>query len=422
VTIDSVVREAIEDFVRRARQPCLCEPGEPPIALTEANFSLASRGASLVLEAWDGQRNIARRITGLEPQSHPGRLVLRIEKFGKKAGTLALMDQDSAWQQPAGLRHRRQEFREQFGRFLRRQFPACSLDELSTAPDLHNSLSSSFPRAMLRMGTTAWAAIGARADPLRTHGVLSFGLIWLDYLRRRETNLRVAGLILYLPAGLEQITCLRLAFLDRRTVQYRAFLYDDDHTEFEADPADHGNLDTHLEPWSATDGPRIASNRAAYRRNPEAWLESQVRQNIQSISPALLPEPVYGQVPAFAGGDRGVLDLLAVDRAGRLAVLELKASEDLHLPLQSLDYWLRVRWHLERGDFQRHGYFGETALRRTSPRLLLVSPALDIHPSNERVLRFFSPEVEVERVGVSVEWRKKLNVVYRTATHVDKRS
>ena len=67
--------------------------------------------------------------------------------------------------------------------------------------------------------------------------------------------------------------------------------------------------------------------------------------------PSLLPEPVYAQVLAFSGGERGVLDLLAVDRAGRLAVLELKAAADPHLPLQALDYWMRVRWHLERGEF-----------------------------------------------------------------------
>ena len=38
-----------------------------------------------------------------------------------------------------------------------------------------------------------------------------------------------------------------------------------------------------------------------------------------------------------------MLDLLTVDRCGRLLVIELKADEDLHLPLQGLDYWLRVR-------------------------------------------------------------------------------
>ena len=56
-------------------------------------------------------------------------------------------------------------------------------------------------------------------------------------------------------------------------------------------------------------------------------------------------------MPAFAGVERGILDLLAVDHTGRLAIVELKASADLQLPLQALDYWIRVKWHLDRGEF-----------------------------------------------------------------------
>jgi hypothetical protein len=151
-----------------------------------------------------------------------------------------------------------------------------------------------------------------------------------------------------------------------------------------------------------------------YLRNPEAWLESQVRNYIEAIDARLLPAPIYGQVPAFAATDRGILDLLAVDHDGRLAVLELKASEDIHLPLQALDYWMRVKWHLDRHEFGARGYFPGIELRSEPPRLLLVSPALDFHPSNERVLRYLSPAVRVERVGVSLEWQRELKVVFRS--------
>ena len=65
-----------------------------------------------------------------------------------------------------------------------------------------------------------------------------------------------------------------------------------------------------------------------YRQYPEAWLESQVRAGIETIDSSLLPVPIYGQVPAFAAGERGIIDLLAVDRAGRLAVIELKNPGD----------------------------------------------------------------------------------------------
>jgi hypothetical protein len=152
-----------------------------------------------------------------------------------------------------------------------------------------------------------------------------------------------------------------------------------------------------------------------YLRNREAWLESRVRSAIEEIDARLLAAPIYDQVPAFAAADRGVLDLLALERDGRLAVIELKATEDIHLPLQALDYWMRVKWHLDRHEFTANGYFPGVELLTEPPRLLLVSPALDFHPSNEDVLRYFAPNIEVERIGVGLEWRKELKVVFRSA-------
>jgi hypothetical protein len=150
-----------------------------------------------------------------------------------------------------------------------------------------------------------------------------------------------------------------------------------------------------------------------YRQFPEAWLESQARAEIETIDATLLREPIYGQVPAFAGGERGILDLLAVDHSGRLAVVELKASADLHLPLQALDYWMRVKWHLDRGEFRSFGYFPGIELRPEAPRLLLVSPALEFHPTSETILDLFAPQIQVERIGLGLEWRKGLQVVFR---------
>jgi hypothetical protein len=151
-----------------------------------------------------------------------------------------------------------------------------------------------------------------------------------------------------------------------------------------------------------------------WRQGPEAWLESQVRAEIEQIDASLRLQPVYSQVLAFGGGERGAIDLLAVERAGRLAILELKVTADIHLPFQALDYWMRVRWHLERGEFADRGYFPGIPLRQEAPRLLLVSPALDFHPTAERILSYFSPNVQVERIGVGVEWRKGLQVMFRS--------
>jgi len=122
---------------------------------------------------------------------------------------------------------------------------------------------------------------------------------------------------------------------------------------------------------------------------------------------------VYEQAPTLAAGERGIMDLLAVDRDGGLAILELKAAPDIHLPLQGLDYWIGVKWHLDRDEFPKAGYFPGVNLRREPPRMMFIAPALDFHPSNEAVLRYFSPDVEVERIGVSAEWRRELKIMFR---------
>ena len=83
------------------------------------------------------------------------------------------------------------------------------------------------------------------------------------------------------------------------------------------------------------------------------------------------------------------------------------------LAVQALDYWMRVKWHLERGEFAGRGYFPGLELRPQPPVLLLIAPALEFHPTNEAILRYFSPEIEVERIGLGIQWRQELRVMFR---------
>ena len=163
------------------------------------------------------------------------------------------------------------------------------------------------------------------------------------------------------------------------------------------------------------------SRDALYRMQPERWLESVLRRDVEPLDAHLNAAHVYTQVPAFAAADRGMLDLLGVTDDGRLAVIELKADEDLHLALQGLDYWVRVRWHhLQNpdqmtglGEFQRHGYFGGVRLSAEAPKLYLVAPALRVHPATEAVLRYLSPRVEWSLVALDERWRQKVKAVWR---------
>jgi hypothetical protein len=150
-----------------------------------------------------------------------------------------------------------------------------------------------------------------------------------------------------------------------------------------------------------------------YRAQPERWLESMVREDVTRVDAALDARFVYAQVFANTGGEHGILDLLTVTRSGRLAIIELKTSEHIHLPLQAADYWLRVRKHLENGDIARYGYFSGIELQQVPPLVYLVAPALRFHPSTDDLLQYLSPELEVVRVGLAESWRRGLRVVMR---------
>jgi hypothetical protein len=150
-----------------------------------------------------------------------------------------------------------------------------------------------------------------------------------------------------------------------------------------------------------------------YRMHPERWLESLVVRDLSQLDARLLPSPVYSQVPAFSASDRAMIDVLGVTREGRLAVIELKADEDIHLPLQGIDYWARVQWHHQRGEFRQFGYFAGMELSPAPPLLLLVAPALRVHPATDTLLRYISPEIDCELLGIDERWRDELRVVFR---------
>jgi hypothetical protein len=152
---------------------------------------------------------------------------------------------------------------------------------------------------------------------------------------------------------------------------------------------------------------------ALYRMQPERWLETLVAADPGRIDARLDPRFLYTQVPAFTASDRGVIDLLGVTREGRLAILELKAGEDIHLALQAADYWLRVRWHQEQGDLRRYGYFPGVELRPEPPLLFLVAPAIRFHPATSTLLPYLSAEIEIARVGLAENWRRGLRIVLR---------
>jgi hypothetical protein len=479
---DNGLRGVVERFVAAAAQPAVLDPGEEPLLLTAENWTISEWNGRLTLQAWESHRNLVRRIVAVKDQRRD-RLTLATERFPKTPGEMQIADLAA----PEGVEWRRKStrlaFRDRFRLMLAREFPGWAIADVSSDPNLEESLSASWARGYLRRGSAGIAIMAAPPDAPDVAGVVPAGLIWLEYLRRREKKITIGRLLLYAPLGLEKDAAFRASLVNSASVSCELFAYDERDTAGAIDFSDVGNLDSTLPPCRRPSQPnlelpalrnlpaevetveqsdgsvslrvyglefgRAASGRLfcglkrkrqctpgaltalaeevvrvrredagdrqhpLFLQSPEGWLESQVRSNPQAIDPSLRPAPIYGQVPVFSGPERGVIDLLAIDDTGRLAVIEIKAAAGLQLPFQALDYWLRVRKHLAAGDFERLGYFSGITIRRDAPRVLLVAPALEFHSTTEMVIEALSPEIEFTRVGLAADWRRELRVMFR---------
>jgi len=90
------------------------------------------------------------------------------------------------------------------------------------------------------------------------------------------------------------------------------------------------------------------------------------------------------------------------------------------LPLQGLDYWSRVQWHHQRGEFQQFAYFSGKQLSEQPPILFLIAPALRVHPTSDILLKYISPEIDWQLLGVNEDWRNDIRVIFRKSNRRSK--
>jgi len=154
-----------------------------------------------------------------------------------------------------------------------------------------------------------------------------------------------------------------------------------------------------------------------YRQQAERWLEEIIRQDVRALEVSLNPRYVYPQIPAHRDDELGLVDLLAITERGRLVIIELKVAEDPELPMQGLDYWLKVEWHRQRGDFRRRGYFPEVEITDEPALLFLVSPLLRFHRTFDLVAHWIDRRAPVYKIGINDHWRQGIKVLFKERIH-----
>jgi hypothetical protein len=398
------MQAAIETFLASCRSPAFLEFGDELMPLAPGQFQIEIRGTKLWVECWGETRSVARRVLSTDRQTR-GVLECTVQRFGGKTGKVEFLDQDRPQVSQRSLAGGRRHFSEIFRQMLQRQFPGWAIDSISSGMDLQRSFSPVFPRARVRRGPHQLAAL-ACPTPEEEELALTFALLWFDHLQSAGAPDQTTSLCLFLPESSGNLTAHRLRWLRTDWLKPRLFLFNPDGLAGEVDLRDLGNLDTRLDHARAEAVPPGDGEGGS-----ERWLEVCVRSNLAAIDPTLLARPVHAQVLTFAAAHRNLIDLIAVSEEGRLHVLELKVAEDIHLPLQALDYWMRICWHTQRNELR--ALFGTIPLQNCAPKLFLIAPAMSFHPTNPVILRYFSPEIEIERIGINSEWQTHLRVVLR---------
>ncbi len=471
------------------------EDGKWLASLAGFRSELRTQGKNTLIHLWSPETSLVRRILRIS-SCELNRIELEVQRFGPgKPATLEFLALGRA---RSDSRIGREQFKARFARMLSERFPDAQIGSLTTAADLKRSFSSLYTRGIMTEQGRSWAVIAAAPSENSTtfDGILSFGLLWLDWTRQHPQHRPIQGLRIFLPQGHTRTTMERARALSPALALEVYDFRESDSLFRRVEHSSQGNVESWLSPRrdaeialaeasgliqnirsllpdcademevsvpagtqdvcfrflglefarriggqlycglsdnrrpvDITDSGDVAKllgrlaqkrnyrtselNDPLYRASPERWLETMVCRDPEKLDARLVPEHLYSQVPALAAGERGIIDLLGVTRTGRLVVIELKASEDLHLPLQAVDYWLRVRRHLTEGDFQRYGYFQGIEIRPEAPLVWLVAPSLHFHPANETQLRYFSPELKVTRIGLNENWRKGLQVISR---------
>ena len=480
--------QCIEEYLVDHPAAAMLEDGRVLFDMRFAHYAVTESHGRCLLQLWSDERNLMRTVVEAKERAKSLRLLTR--RMGVARPQSLELVPTSDRRTPTTCAAARRNYQRLLERALTRAFIGFKVDGLRSAMDLEHSFGPAYVRGRLLKGTAADAVIGvSEAESGATiDGILTLGILWLDYCRKHgDARRHFGGLKIVVPARAWRTTAERIAWLNHAAADFQLFTLDERSEEFApVDVRDTGNMDARLvhafsaqaaiercqagidrllalvppaakerleiRPRSATqvglllhglefarvhhgvaahsfahedevtfgaganETPLTTENEALcrelfmrlfhsrypdgahsnplFRLQPERWLESRLRAGIAELLPGLRGDLLYSQVPALSSGDRGMLDLLTLDRNGRLAVIELKAEEDLHLPLQALDYWIRVRaLNHDRqpaagsskplSAFERQGYFPGAEVSPLAPRLLACRPG-PAHPSRQR--------------------------------------
>ena len=423
------------DGVSAMGAPQVRENGEWLAGLEGAQYEVSAQGDGALLHLWSAEQSLVRRVLRVSEES-AGRVVLEVSRFGyrrpaqvlcKGSQAVALLaaspNEDAAaidgiltfgliWLQRIRDRARGHSVRG-LRLLLPRGTSAVTAHRMAALASPQEVELYEYEPVYWRVRRIARSNAGNLATWIVARREIEQAIAAAMPLAERIQRLAPQAVRIGVVAASQEVT-LRFRGLEFARWRQSEMWYGLGERQDLLTPGKWAALEALVRQMETYRHPLAADTRhRLYRAQPERWLETMVAADPARIDARLDPRHIYAQVPAFSSGDRGIIDLLGVMRDGRLAVVELKASEDIQLVLQAVDYWLRVRFHHQQDDFRRFGYFPDVPLSAQPPLLFLAAPGFRFHPSMDIVLRYLSPEIEIARIALAEDWRRGLRVVFR---------
>jgi hypothetical protein len=147
-----------------------------------------------------------------------------------------------------------------------------------------------------------------------------------------------------------------------------------------------------------------------FQSSQEAWLESILQKDINLLERNLILSPIYPQFRLFA--DR--IDLLALNKDGRLVIIELKTSAFREMVFQSVEYWQEIEKQRLAGNLD--GLFGGLEIANEPALIYLVAPHSAFHPDFSYLAETIREDIEIWRFDLNENWREKIQVASKLKT------
>lgn len=410
-------------------------------ALTAARTAECERLAATVCETWPGARVEQARLSAGARRGEPGRYARIVLARGRERRAvtgpvvaLAPSEADAfvasalVWFMRAGARKGRREPTRRLALVAPRELSAAAAERVALLRAGVREAVEVFADTRVEKAAGACEAVlesvrvpelsellGAASRPARpraeelsetARAIVSLAPEAIDVVRaRRGETLRFRGLAF---ARVRRVAGRELAWFGVEGARARRVLDASSRQEFlelVAELREHRRADAD------------ARAHALFRAAPEAWLESLLRRDVSKLDPGLRLAPVHAQFSPSRTAVRGAaarpIDLLALRRDGRLAVIELKVSESAALPLQAADYWRRVAAHHRAGHIRTSRFFGDAEVSTDPPLVYVVAPLLRFHRSFQALARCLTPEIEIYSFDLNEDWRAGVRVARR---------